>query len=143
MLHPQPDAALLRNAASCVLLIEAGERRALLSGDIEAATETQLVQARILPTVDLASVPHHGSLTSSIMPFVLSLAPRYAVVSASYTNQWGMPKPQVVARWRRAHATVLNTATSGAIEARLCRHVSQISLQEYRKTAHRPWHADN
>lgn len=143
VLHPAPAAALTRNAASCVLLIEAGERRALLSGDIEAATETRLVQARVLPTVDLASVPHHGSLTSSIMPFVLSLAPDYAVVSAAWSNQWGLPKPQVVARWRRAEATVLNTATSGAVSARLCRHASQISVKEYRKSVHRPWHADN
>ena len=44
------------NAASCVLLVEVGEFKALLSGDIESETEAQLVRQRILPKVDVVDL---------------------------------------------------------------------------------------
>ncbi len=142
-LHPPDSHQLERNNASCVLLVEAGPHRYLLTGDIEAAVETRLVQARILPEVTVASVPHHGSQTSSLVPFIRSLNSRYALVSAAHTNQWGLPKETVVARWQGAGAAVLNTASSGAIRVRMCVAGHAIELSEYRQTAHRLWHADN
>jgi competence protein ComEC len=141
-LHPSADSELLRNDASCVLLIEAGARRLLLTGDIESAVETALVQSRILPTVDIVSVPHHGSRTSSIAPFTQSLQPGFALVSAAHANQWGFPKDDVVARWQRVGARVLNTATSGAISVTLCAGQAEIELDEQRKVGRRLWHED-
>jgi competence protein ComEC len=141
-LHPLADSELLRNDASCVLLIEAGARRLLLTGDIESAVETALVQSRILPTVDIVSVPHHGSRTSSIAPFTQSLQPGFALVSAAHANQWGFPKDDVVARWQRVGARVLNTATSGAISVTLCAGQAEIELDEQRKVGRHLWHED-
>ncbi len=142
-LHPPVGHALERNDASCVLLVEAGQQRYLLTGDIEAAVETRLIQARILPEVNVVSVPHHGSQTSSLVPFIRSVNSGYALVSAAHRNQWGFPKENIVARWEGAGARVLNTATSGAIRVRMCVAGHGIELWEYRETAHRLWHADN
>jgi competence protein ComEC len=140
-----PDTALMLegNAASCVLLVEAGEYKALLSGDIESESEAQLVRQRILPTVDVATVPHHGSRTSSIGPFVLALAPSYAIVSAGHGNRWGFPKPDVVARWRSAGAKVLNTAESGSISVQLCAENGISKPLEWRNQRRRIWQEDD
>jgi competence protein ComEC len=140
-LHPPAEPGLDRNDASCVLLIEAGPRRVLLAGDIENGVETRLVQARVLPRVDVTTVPHHGSRTSSTVPYVRSLAPRHALVSAGWHNQWGFPKPDVVERWRNVGAEVVSTADLGAIEVELCVHAEQAKITEWRDAARRPWHA--
>ncbi len=140
-LHPPAELHLDRNDASCVLLVEAGARRALLAGDIESQIEAQLVQTRVLPRVDVTTVPHHGSRTSSIVPYVRSLAPRHALVSAAWHNQWGFPKADVVERWRNVGAEVWNTADRGAIEVELCAHAPQATVMSWREQVRRPWHA--
>ena len=140
ILHPGTAASLRGNAASCVVLVEVGEYKALLSGDIESETEAQLVRRRVLVPVDFVTVPHHGSRTSSIAPFVRSLTPSLAVVSAGFSNRWGFPRPDVVARWRATGARVLNTATSGAIHVRMCAETGISVPQQWRKKIRRIWH---
>ena len=140
ILNPGPSAGPRGNAASCVVQIEAGNYRALLSGDIESETEAMLVRQRVLMQVDFVTVPHHGSRTSSNAPFVRSLTPALAVVSAGYGNRWGFPKPDVVARWRSTGAHVLNTATSGAIHVRMCAKTGISAPQQWRNKKRRIWH---
>ena len=145
-LHPPPAGsidAIEGNEASCVLLVEAGEHSFLLTGDIEAQSEAQLVRQRLLPQVDVVTVPHHGSRTSSIAPFVRSLAPGYAIVSAGYGNRWGFPKADVVARWRGSGAEVLNTADGGSISLRMCAEMALSRPTEWRNRIRRIWHEDD
>lgn len=143
ILHPPRAARLEGNAASCVLLVEAGDSRALLSGDIEAETEAALVRQRVLPVVDLVSVPHHGSRTSSTGPFVQSLTPSIALVSAGHGNRWGFPKAAVIARWRASGARVLNTAKSGSVSVRMCAWGGPGEPSEWRIQRRRLWHEDD
>jgi competence protein ComEC len=138
-LHPEAAATWTGNDASCVLQISAGARRLLLTGDIEQAAEERLTgSGRLLP-VDVLIVPHHGSRTSSTAPFLHSVRPTLAIVSAGYGNRWGQPEPGVVERLRADGATVLNTATSGAISLRLCEYgISQPVAN--RTSRQRIWH---
>ncbi|MGL6552760.1 DNA internalization-related competence protein ComEC/Rec2 [Aeromonas jandaei] len=91
------------NNDGCVVRISDGERSVLLSADIERQAEQRLVA---LEGAGLASTllvsPHHGSRTSSTPPFVAAVAPRYVVHSAGFMNQWGFPRPEVVARYQGA-----------------------------------------
>jgi competence protein ComEC len=112
----------------------------LLTGDIEQPAEAWLVRSGDLPTVDVVSVPHHGSLTSSSVPFVRALRPSIAIVSAGHGNRWGLPKQKVVDRWSAAGAKVVTTATSGAISLRLCEDQGVASLTHHRATRRRIWH---
>ena len=121
-------------------MLEAGGHRILFSGDIEKAAERDLVQAEVLPSVDAVIVPHHGSRTSSTTAFVHALRPSLAIVSTAFGNHWGFPKPDVVERWQAAGADVLNTATSGAIELRLCSTSGLESIRQYRRRNRRIWH---
>lgn len=140
VLHPAIGSGFEGNDRSCVLLLEAGEHRILLSGDIEKAAEHVLVREHRLPTVYAASVPHHGSRTSSTTPFIQTLMPSVAVVSAAFGNHWGFPKEDVVERWAAAGATVMNTATAGAIEMRVCAETGFESITQYRVLNRRIWH---
>lgn len=139
ILHPRRPAQHGGNDASCVLLVEAGNTRALLTGDIEVESEAALVRERVLPDVNLVSVPHHGSRTSSSSPFTRTLQPQVAIVSAGYGNRWGFPKADIVARWRASGAEVLNTAESGSISVRLCAHSGLSRPDEWRNQKRRIW----
>jgi competence protein ComEC len=140
ILHPNADLLLDGNDSSCVLLLEAGGFRMLFSGDIEKMAELSLIQRQVLPSVDVVLVPHHGSRTSSTNPFVRALMPSIAIVSAAHGNQWGFPKQDIVQRWEAVGATVLNTATAGAIELRFCAASGLQSIRRYRADNRRIWH---
>ena len=138
--YPLPGAVLDGNDASCVLLISAGEHRVLLPGDIERPAERELVQSGRVPPVAVVVVPHHGSQTSSSLPFVAALRPTLAIVSARYGNHWRLPGQDVVARWQRAGAEVLTTAADGAVGMRLCAGEGLRSLRRERSVRRRIWH---
>src|SRR5713226_4291180 len=69
----------------------------------------------------LLKVPHHGSKTSSSVPFIEAVAPRYAVISLGYNNRYHFPAPVVLERYRSAGTMVLRTDQDGAVTAELCR----------------------
>ncbi|MFW6092771.1 MAG: DNA internalization-related competence protein ComEC/Rec2 [Pseudomonadota bacterium] len=109
------------NERSCVLLVDDGDQRMLLAGDLEARVEASLLRVLaagghgLRPGAELVFAPHHGSATSSSPAFVRLLAPRLVFVSAGRGNQFGHPHPQVVARYRRQGAAVLQTGVEGAL----------------------------
>jgi competence protein ComEC len=121
VLHPlpaaEPVAAGVRpNARSCVLQVRAADGRSLLlTGDIEAAQEAELL-ARAGPSLrsEVLVVPHHGSRTSSTPAFVETVAPRVAVVQAAYRSRFGHPVPEVVGRYEAQGATLVRSDRCGA-----------------------------
>ena len=140
VLHPRNSSAWTGNNRSCVVLVGIGDTRLLLTGDIEAPVETLLVHTAALPRADIVIVPHHGSGTSSSQPFIKTLEPALAIVSAGFANRWGMPGKDVVRRWEQAGARVLNTATAGAISQRLCRSGGLGPIRRSRIDSMKYWH---
>ena len=67
-------------------------------------------------------------------PFVAASRPALALVSAGYRNRWGLPRREVVERWRAAGARVLTTADSGAIEITFAAGRPPLA-REYRRDA--------
>lgn len=139
-LRPAADVRRSGNDASCVLSITAGTHDLLLTGDIEAKAERQLLASGILQPTDIVLIPHHGSLTSSTGDFVNALRPKLAIAAVGYGNRWGFPKERVTKRWESVGALVLDTATSGAISVRVCAGQGITRLRERRRQAHRFWH---
>jgi competence protein ComEC len=101
------------NAVSCVLRIHTPKGSALLAGDIESPQEHALVRAGLSP-VDVLLAPHHGSKTSSSLPFLQALAPKMALVQAGYRNRFGHPAPEVVRRYQAQGITLVETTRCGA-----------------------------
>lgn len=139
-LHPPPDFPDLKNESSCVLRIETAYGAALLAGDIGEVIERDLVRrAPADVRAKIVLVGHHGSGGSSDPDFVKATGASYALVSAGYGNRFRHPKPDVVARWQQAGATVLTTLDTGALQARLT--ASGVSVQARRRAQPRLWDA--
>lgn len=137
--HPPPTVRFSGNDASCVLQVEIGDDRILLTGDVEARVERRLLSQKEFGRVSLVVVPHHGSRTSSSRDFVATLDADRAVVSAGYGNRWGFPKDDVVERWRTSGAEVLTTAETGAVMQRYCADGRRYPPRRHRAESRRFW----
>lgn len=116
VLHPQGSEAR-DNDHSCVLLVESGAARVLLTGDIERRSEAALLAGGALPAgVTLLVAPHHGSRTSSSPEFVAWTRPRQVVYAAGHRHHFGHPHPEVVARYAAVGARAWHTAAAGAVQ---------------------------
>jgi competence protein ComEC len=118
VLHPlvgDHGLGLKSNALSCVLRVQGRGPSALLTADIEAAQESELVQrAGAALKSDVLMVPHHGSRTSSTPEFIAAVQPRVAVVQAGYRSRFGHPAPDVVARYVERGIEVVRSDRCGA-----------------------------
>ena len=93
--------------ASCVVRSAAGS--ALLAGDIEAAAESEIVDSG-LPRATSSSCLITAAALLRPRRSSPQLRPALALVSAGYRNRWGLPRREVVERWRAAGARVLTTS---------------------------------
>jgi competence protein ComEC len=133
------DGRLKPNARSCTLKITQGAWSILLAGDIEAAQEAQLVErygAQLKSTVLLA--PHHGSGTSSTLPFLQAVQPQLALFQVGYRNRYHHPKPQVFDRYGQLGIARLRTDIDGAISLKFGK---SFEASAYRTSFARYWHA--
>jgi competence protein ComEC len=124
VLHP--DAAALdeprrkENDRGCVLRVSTRGAVALLTADIEARSEAQLLASeggRL--RADVLLVPHHGSKTSSTPAFLDTVAPRIALLSAGHRNRFHHPNNVVMARYAARGIDVWRTDLDGALRVQL------------------------
>ena len=107
----------LLNNSSVVLRVTYGEVSFLLTGDIEAASEEDLMAGDATLQATVLKVAHHGSDSSSTEGFVDAVAPALAVISVGADNRFGHPRAAVVERLRAATGgQVLLTSERGSIE---------------------------
>jgi competence protein ComEC len=126
------------NARSCTLKVTMGKQSMLLPGDIEAVQEDELLGAdagRLRADVLLA--PHHGSGTSSTLPFLRAVDPQLALFQVGYRNRYRHPKQEVFDRYGALGITRLRTDASGAV---MLRFGPQIEVTEYRTEHGRYWY---
>ncbi|MFO1282441.1 MAG: DNA internalization-related competence protein ComEC/Rec2 [Burkholderiales bacterium] len=143
ILHPvatdYADPRTRTNDLSCVLAVSAGTTRALLTGDIEARSESRLVrEAAEALAAEVLVVPHHGSRTSSTPAFVDAVAPTFALFTPGYRNRFGHPRPEIVARYAAAGARVMRTDRDGALEVEVAAGGVGAPIRE-RERAARYW----
>ena len=114
-LHPAAHDVLGENDASCVLLVQLGASRVLLTGDIERAGERRLVERAGFLSVDVMTAPHHGSRTSSGHALIAAFSPAHVVFPAGARNAYGFPHAEVEMRYKSAGAVPHVTARDGAL----------------------------
>ncbi len=121
LLHPFPGWDIERdgrepsaNDGSLVLRLQLGNVPFLLTGDIEAATESDLLQSGAALRAAVLKVPHHGSRTSSTQAFVEAVDPLLGSVGAGRDNRYGFPHASVRARYLRRGASLLWTGRHGS-----------------------------
>jgi competence protein ComEC len=99
MLHPGRAAddspGSKTNDVACVLRVEAGGLSALLTSDIEAVSEAELLQGQAGQLAsDVLVVPHHGSRSSSTAAFIAATRPRWVIFPVGYRNRFRHPNAQ-------------------------------------------------
>ncbi len=111
------------NLSSIVLRLRYGDFSILFTGDEEGkyrdgpASSASLVEAFLLDrycregenglAATVVKVPHHGSETSSTVPFIEAVGAKEAVICAG--NRYGLPDRSVVERYRSAGCRVWST----------------------------------
>ena len=120
VIHPRVEGTsylpeLDLNDNSMVLRLRHRARSILLTGDIEAIAEHELVVSGADLAADILKVPHHGSRTSSTSELLAAVGPRLAVVSCGVHNQFGFPHPEIIDRFGGLKVPLLSTARHGAI----------------------------
>ena len=120
VLHPPPHAGRMSlNDSSLTLRLRRATTALLLTGDVEAWAEGQLLRRPLRLAATVLKVPHHGSRTSSTPAFVGTVAPRVAVMSVGADNRYGLPSPEVESRYRARGTCLLRTDRCGAVTVEL------------------------
>ncbi|MEK7151342.1 MAG: ComEC/Rec2 family competence protein [Patescibacteria group bacterium] len=104
------------NNNSIVAKLVYGESELLLTGDIEAKVERELIGRQINIDVDFLKVPHHGSKTSSTEEFLNAVTPEVAFIQLSKDNNYGHPHSTVLERFKSRGIRYYRTDLDGAVE---------------------------
>jgi competence protein ComEC len=123
VLHPPPDfSGSARtptdrelNNLSLVVRLRYKDVSFLFPGDIEKETEDKLARLQHLEPVDVLLVPHHGSRTSSSIPFLQRLKPQIAIFSVGFDNRFHLPAYKIRQRYDALGIRTYRTDRDGAI----------------------------
>jgi competence protein ComEC len=111
-----PSTGRAINDTSIVLALEIGTQRALLTGDLEADRDADLlaVIGDDGRPWDFLKVAHHGSAGASSTALLGRLRPRAATISAGVDNDYGHPAPETLARLEAVGARIWRTDLQGS-----------------------------
>ena len=136
ILSPHSIVERADNAHSCVILVNDGKHRVLLTGDAE--TKNEQIFARTLGKIDVLQVGHHGSKTSTSEYLLSQVRPDVAIISSGRWNPWKFPHYSVIERLQRYKSTVENTAISGQVRVNFFKE--RLEIQQAR-TEFSSWYA--
>ena len=105
------------NDISLVLMVQYGDVRFLLTGDMESIAEKELVESGADLKADVLKVGHHGSYSSTSYIFLREVMPTYAVISLALGNEYGHPHDEPMSRLRDAGVTIYQTGKMYNISA--------------------------
>lgn len=134
-LSPHSTPLRARNTDSCVLLIEDGRHRILLTGDADLAAERRFLSG--LGKIDVLQVGHHGSRTSTGRALLAETRPHIALISAGAYNRWRFPHTEVIENLKEYGSRIYNTADSGQISLLF---YSDKWLSQTARSAQSPWY---
>jgi len=106
------------NDNSLVVRLSYGKASILFPGDIEKEGEAALSDS-IPVSSTILKIPHHGSKTSSSVPFIDSVRPQYAVASLGEGNLFGFPHEGILEKYERRDVRIFRTDRDGAVTFRI------------------------
>jgi len=102
------------DAGGIAMKASAGKVSFLLTADITAATELELIAQRADLDSTVLKVTHHGSYNGTSSEFLSVATPQVAVISVGADNGYGHPSKEVLARL--GEIPVYRTDEDGTIE---------------------------
>ncbi|MBE2198016.1 MAG: DNA internalization-related competence protein ComEC/Rec2 [Anaerolinea sp.] len=116
ILHPGPIPHDDRNENSVSLRLVYGDFSLLLTGDAEEDGEREMLAGGRPLQALVFKAGHHGSRTSSSMPFLTAVQPHIIIISAGADNRFGHPHQELLDRAQGMGTAVLRTDQLGSIE---------------------------
>lgn len=102
------------NQSSLALKLTYGKVDFLLMSDVGKKQEMRIADNYNLKA-EILKVAHHGSDTSSALPFLQKVQPEKAIISYSKDNHFGHPVPSTIDNLLQVGATIYSTAKAGDI----------------------------
>ena len=115
VLHPATLRTSEANDNSVVCRMSYGDVDLLLTGDVEASGEGEMLGRGVPLKAEVLKVAHHGSDSSSTQGFLEAVAPEVAVISVGAGNPYGHPSAATVSRLRGMGAAVHRTDWCGTL----------------------------
>jgi len=115
VLGPATGPPVAANDQSLVLRLDWRGVSLLLPGDLGAQGEAALLGRGGPLRALVLKVAHHGSRSSSGVPFLRAAQPLIAVVSVGARNPFRHPSPDALARLEAAGAHIYRTDRDGAV----------------------------
>ena len=97
------------NNNSLVLRLTTPQGDMLLTGDMELAEESELIEAGLISQAAVLKVAHHGNEDATSWQFVLLARPQWAVISTSSVEKPETPSSKVLSRLKDVKANVAVT----------------------------------
>lgn len=105
------------NDSSIVVMAQFGEKKFLLTGDMEMVAEKDLLESGADLKADVLKVGHHGSYSSTSYQFLKAVDPDYGVIHVGLDNDYGHPHQAPMSRLHDAEVSVYRTDRMGNIVA--------------------------
>ena len=103
------------NEEGLSVLCTAGAFDLLITGDMAASTERELIAAYGLPDIEVLFVGHHGSKFSTSEELLEAVTPEAGVISVGTRNTFGHPAREAMERMAFAGMTLYRTDEQGDI----------------------------
>ena len=116
-IFPAKDAGSGNDSCASVLF-QRGKCDTLITGDLSADAERQLLSDYDLPDLEVLIVGHHGSKYSTCEELLTATAPDAAIISVGADNSYGHPTDEVLGRLKAAGCAVYRTDLHGTITYR-------------------------
>jgi competence protein ComEC len=114
-IHPRNDVCVEANEGSITLRLKGLGHSAVLTGDLTVKGEKEIMKTDAYLKSDVLKLGHHGSKTSSSVPFLNAVSPTYAIIPSGRKNKFRHPHKQVTDRLDSLNIPYINTAKKGTI----------------------------
>ncbi len=129
-LSDKPAKQKTENNRSLVFRLKYNQISFLFTGDIELEAERYLLKQPVLLASTVLKSPHHGSATSSSLPFLKAVKPQLALFSIGSSHQAWHPSPRMFARYDKLGIRILRTDQHGAVTVETDGYYYQLSKWE-------------
>ena len=106
---------LSSNAKSLVMRWSYGDIDFLLTGDLPAEQEAELLSSQLLLASEVLKVGHHGSKYSSTADFLDKVNPELCVIEVGKDNKFNHPSPETINRLEKVACDIRQSKDSGTI----------------------------
>ncbi|OPY58421.1 MAG: ComEC family competence protein [Pelotomaculum sp. PtaU1.Bin035] len=103
------------NNYSAVIKVKYGDVAFILTGDAEGLSESEILESKADIMAQVLKAGHHGSNSSTSLPFLNAVSPQYAVISVGAGNDYHHPHQITLEKLKKAGVNVLRTDEKGTI----------------------------